>query len=181
MGLSNMFYDVATRGLADGVRGIFGPGSKLMSGGGAKGMVLPDGWEKDVIDFFGVDGLRSSFGMTEVNGFYLNCEHNRFHILPWVTLILLDPDSGKPLPRTGVQTGRACFFDPTNDGTWGGIVSGDKMTVHWDGCPCGRTTPAFENNVQRFSELQGGDDKITCAATASAQTEALEFLTGFEA
>jgi hypothetical protein len=30
--------------------------------------------------------------------------------------------------------------------------------------------------IQRFSEVNGGDDKITCAATPAAQDEALGYL-----
>jgi hypothetical protein len=33
-------------------------------------------------------------------------------------------------------------------------------------------------DIQRLSELQGGDDKITCAAQPAAHAEAMDFLTG---
>ena len=92
-------------------------------------------------------------------------------------MLLLDPDSGRPLPREGVQTGRASFFDLTQDGHWGGIVAGDRITVDYTPCPCGRTTLAMGKKIQRFSEITGDEDKLTCAATPSAQAEALELLT----
>ncbi len=92
-------------------------------------------------------------------------------------MLLLDPETGKPMPRTGQQTGRASFFDPTQDGAWGGIISGDRITVDYDPCECGRTTLHIHPKIMRFSELTGDDDKITCAATPQAQDDALGFLT----
>src|SRR5262249_12474525 len=93
----------------------------------------------------------------------------------------LDVETGRPLPRAGVQTGRAAFFDLTQDGTWGGIVTGDQIKVDWDTpCPCGRTTVAIDKTIQRLSELRGGTDKITCAAVPAAQAEAMDYLTSIE-
>ena len=141
MGTSNMFYDVAKRGLNEGVRGLFAPDSILMGGGGAKGMALPDDLDEVLLEFFGVPRMKSSYGMTEMNSFSIPCEHDRYHFLPWVTVFMLDLETGLPLPRNGVQTGRAAFFDMTHDGTWGGIVTGDQITIDWDTpCPCGRTS-----------------------------------------
>ena len=68
----------------------------------------------------------------------------------------------------------------TAESCWGGLVTGDLVTIDWDHpCECGRTSVALEKAIQRVSEAQGGDDKITCAATPGAQAEAMEFLTGF--
>ncbi|TAL04266.1 MAG: hypothetical protein EPO08_01795 [Rhodospirillaceae bacterium] len=181
MGTSPMFYDVARRGLAEGARNKFGPGSILMGGGGHKGMVMPEGWQNDCLEFFGLERMLMGYGMTEMNSFSITCEHGHYHLLPWVTLFILDLDTGKPKPRSGTQTGRAGFFDMTHDGTWGGILTGDQITVDWDTpCPCGRTSVAIKPTIQRVSELQGGDDKISCAATPAAQAEALDYLTSFE-
>lgn len=182
MGTSHMFYSVAKRGLEDGVRGAFAPDSIVMGGGGAKGMPLPDDCEQVITSFFGAERMLSAYGMTEMNSFSVLCEHNRYHVLPWVTVYQLDLDSGQPLPRKGIQTGRAAFFDMTNDGTWGGIITGDLVTVDWDTpCGCGRSSVALDKNIQRVADLQGGDDKISCAATPQAQAEAMDFLTGFDA
>jgi hypothetical protein len=92
-------------------------------------------------------------------------------------VLLLDPDSGKPLPRADVQTGRASFFDLSQDGSWGGIVTGDRISVDYGPCPCGQTTLHMDKKIQRFSEITGDDDKLTCAATPGAQAEALNLLT----
>lgn len=181
MGTSHLFYEVAKRGLEEGVRGVFTPDSTLMGGGGAKGVELPDDLDSVLKEFFGVPRIKTCYGMTEMNSFSVTCEHNRYHFLPWVTVFVLDHDTGTALPRSGVQTGRAAFFDLTHDGTWGGVITGDRITVDWDTpCPCGRATVNVTGKIQRFSELQGGDDKITCAATPSAQAEAMDYLTTFQ-
>jgi len=176
LGLTNLFYEIARSGLQKGVRAEFAPNSVAMVGGGGKGIVLPEDADQVIRTFFGVE-LRGGYGMTEQNFYLVTCEHERLHLPPWVTVLLLDPDSGQPLPREGLQTGRASFFDLSQDGTWGGIVSGDRITVGYSPCPCGRTTLYMDKKIQRFSEITGDDDKLTCAATPSAQAEALELLT----
>lgn len=177
LGITAMFFEIARNGLEAGARAAFAPGSAVVGGGGAKGMVLPDDAEEIIARFFGVERMRGSYGMSEQNFFVNDCEHDRYHVPPWVVVLLLDGETGQPLPRTGVQTGRASFFDISQDGGWGGIVSGDRITVDFTPCPCGRSTLHLDKQIQRFSELQGGDDKITCAATPAAQDEALGFLT----
>lgn len=181
MGTTPMFYEVARSGLEEGISHVFTPDSVVMGGGGAKGMVLPDDVDEIIKEFFGVPQLRSSYGMTEKNAFTVTCEQGHYHFLPWETVVLLDRDSGRPLPRNGQQTGRASFFDMTHDGTWGGIITGDRITVDWDTpCTCGRTTPYIVGKVERYSEVEGGSDKITCAATPEAQSDALNFLNSLE-
>ena len=177
LGITAMFWEIARDGLVAGTRAAFAPGSAVMGGGGGKGMVLPDDYMATIETFFGVDRVNDGYGMTEQSGFMVSCEANRFHVAPWVTLHLLDPETGAVLPREGVQAGRAAFFDMTHDGSWGGIVSGDRVEANYEPCPCGRSTIHMSTTIQRFSELNGGDDKITCAATPAAQADALSYLT----
>ncbi|MEJ5977477.1 hypothetical protein WG901_12580 [Novosphingobium sp. PS1R-30] len=180
MSTSNLLYAAAKRGLEEGLSGVFAPDSVFMGGGGAKGVPLPDDLEEVIERFFNTKRMISSYGMTEMNSFSVLCEHDRYHVLPWVTPYLLDLDRGQPLPRSGQQTGRAAFFDMTAESCWGGLVTGDLVTIDWDHpCECGRTSYAMEKKINRVSEIQGGDDKISCAATPGAQAEAMEFLTGF--
>lgn len=180
MSTSNLLYAAAKRGLEEGLSGVFAPDSVFMGGGGAKGVPLPDDLEEVICKFFNCERMISSYGMTEMNSFSVLCDHDRYHVLPWVTVFLLDLETGRPLPRRGRQTGRAAFFDMTADSCWGGLVTGDLVTVDWDHqCECGRTSYALEKKINRVSEIQGGDDKISCAATPQAQAEAMDFLTGF--
>jgi hypothetical protein len=179
MSTSNLLYTAAKRGLEEGLSGVFAPDSVFMGGGGAKGVPLPDDLEEVICKFFNTKRMISSYGMTEMNSFSVLCDHDRYHILPWVTVYLLDLETGQPLPRTGKQSGRAAFFDMTQDSTWGGLITGDLVTIDWDHrCECGRSSVALEKKINRVSEIQGGDDKISCAATPQAQAEAMDFLTG---
>ncbi len=177
LGITGLFYEIARNGLANGTQAAFAPNSVVVGGGGGKGVVLPDDAEEVIRTFFGVERVRGAYGMTEQNFYLTSCEHDRFHVPPWVTIFLLDPENGKPLPREGVQTGRASFFDMTQDGAWGGIVSGDRISIDYSPCPCGRSTVHVDKKIQRFSEITGDDDKLTCAAAPAAQAEALDFLT----
>jgi hypothetical protein len=109
------------------------------------------------------------------------CPEGKFHVSPWVIPFILEPDTSEPLPREGVTTGRAAFFDLSARARWGGFISGDEVTLHWDHeCPCGRTTQYLDYRIQRYSETRGGTDKISCVATEEAHLEALEYLTKVE-
>lgn len=180
MSTSNLLYAAAKRGLEAGLSGVFAPDSVFMGGGGAKGVPLPDDLEEVVERFFNCKRMISAYGMTEMNSFSVLCEHDRYHVLPWVTVFLLDLETGRPMPRHGARTGRAAFFDMTADSCWGGLITGDVVSVDWDHpCECGRTSVALEKKIQRVTEITGeGEDKISCAATPQAQAEAMDFLTG---
>jgi hypothetical protein len=174
----NVLYNLATVGLRGGVRGVFSPDSLITTGGGAKGQYVPPDWREQVAEFFGVPRLIQNYAMSEVMAGNKLCAEDRFHIEPWAIMFVLDPDTGAPLPREGVQTGRAAFYDLLADTYWGGFVSGDQVTVNWtDPCPCGRTTVHMARQVERFSLQRGGDDKISCAAAADAHDAALRYLT----
>jgi hypothetical protein len=43
-------------------------------------------------------------------------------------------------------------------------------------CACGRQGPYLESTIRRFSEAQGGDDKINCAGAPEAHDRAMEYL-----
>jgi hypothetical protein len=178
-GTWNLFHGMATRGLAKGMEKMFAPNSVVSSGGGAKGMVPPPNWKEDVYRFFGIDSITMAYAMSEVQAVHLMCQFERFHFAPSAIPFVLDPDTGQALPRRGTVTGRAAFFDLSAQTRWGGFVTGDQITVEWDHlCECGRTSAYVVGEIERYSDLKGGDDKITCAATESAHRDAMEFLTG---
>jgi hypothetical protein len=172
-------HNLALAGLRKGHRGVFAPSSKVVVGGGIKGTVPPDGWDDDIRAFFGVSTLRGNYSMSELTA--PRCEHGRMHLNPWMVPFVLDPDTSRPLPRQGRQTGRAAFFDLALRTRWGGFITGDEVTIDWDRrCPCGHTTVACEDGITRLSEKRGGDDKISCVATEEAHREALDYLSTFE-
>jgi hypothetical protein len=161
-------------------RGItcnFAPDSILFAGGGMKGYKdAPEDWVTYLTDFFGVDRVTSIYGMSEIIGNAPLCDHDYFHFLPYTIPIILDEDFA-PLPCEGVQTGRIALFDVLAETYWGGFIAGDKVTMHWDeDCACGWKGPRIERAVARFSEAEGGDDKITCAGTAKAYSEFMDFV-----
>jgi hypothetical protein len=174
-------HTMSVAGLEKGLRKIFTPNSIICTGGGAKGVVLPDSWEEDILNFTGVRQICHFYGMAEVQGCHLKCEYGHYHFVPWVIPFLLDSETSKVLPRKGTVTGRASFFDLSCETRWGGFISGDEITVNWDDpCPCGRTSAYTIGEIQRYSDKTGGDDKINCAATENAHKEAMSFLTTFE-
>jgi hypothetical protein len=175
LGTWNVLYEIARVGLDHGLERVFAPDSLVSTGGGAKGQVVPDDWEDTVKRFVGVDRLQHGYSMTEVTALHKMCEHGHYHFEPWVIPFVLDPGDGRPLPRSGRQTGRAAFFDLLPDTYWGGFITGDEVTADWSRCPCGRSTPHIEREIERYSEKHG-DDKITCAASDEAHQSALQLL-----
>ena len=177
-----ILYEVAAEGLARGVKGVFAPDSVVLTGGGTKGVALPENFLEIIKEFLGVAAIQEGYGMSEISAFHWACEHGHYHIQPWVIPYILEPDSNQPLPRAGVVTGRAAFYDLVNDSHWGGIISGDEVTMHWDTpCPCGRASAYLAHDIMRYSEKQGvEDDRISCSATEQVQEEAVAFMQGFE-
>jgi len=182
IGTYNLMYDVAKAGLKRGIRGVFAKDSAILTGGGTKGFVLPDNYMDVIHEFLGVDRIQQGYGFSEQSAFHWGCSEGRYHVQPWVIPFILDPDTSEPLPRTGRQTGRAAVYDVLLKAHWGGVISGDEVTIDWDlQCPCGQTTVAFEHDIIRYSEKRGvDDDRITCAATHEVHNEAVEFMKAFE-
>ena len=170
-------WPLAEKALARGRHHVFANDSVISTGGGAKGMVLPGDWKEKVMMFAGVSEIPQNFAMTEMNANNMLCANGRYHIAPWIVPFLLDPDTSQILPRTGTVTGRLAFYDLLADTHWGGFISGDEVTITWDKpCGCGRTGPHLHSEINRYSEMRGGDDKISCAASAEAHEEAMDFL-----
>jgi hypothetical protein len=67
----------------------------------------------------------------------------------------------------GEIEGRAAFFDLSLDGRWGGIITGDKISIDFGPCACGQKGPTVRDNIVRYADLEG-DDKIGCAGTIDA-------------
>ncbi len=178
IGTYGLMYDIAKAGLERGIKEVFAKDSAILTGGGMKGIVLPADFMDVITEFLGVDRIQVGYGFSEASTFHWACEEGRYHVMPWVIPFVLDPDTSEPLPRTGRQTGRAAVYDILIKAHWGGVISGDEVTIDWDlVCPCGRTSVAYENDIMRYSEKEGvEDDRITCAATHEVQNEAVDFM-----
>jgi hypothetical protein len=177
-----LMYELARAGLEQGVKDVFAPNSAILTGGGTKGHVLPDDYMDVIRAFLGVERIQEGYGMSEISALHWACDEHRYHVQPWVIPYLLDPDTSEPLPRGGRQTGRAAFYDLLNASHWGGIISGDEITIDWDTpCPCGLASVPIEHDIVRYSEKQGvEDDRITCQATQEVHEETVRFLQAFE-
>lgn len=167
----------ARSGMEKGFKPEFGPGSFIMTGGGMKGFKdAPDDWEGYVRDYYGIDTIGMNYGMSECMVTAPRCSKKNFHLLPQAIPVVFDRDM-KLLPRQGVQTGRFGFFDLLAETYWGGFISGDQVTIHWEeDCGCGWKGPYLGPVITRFSEMEGGDDKITCAGTAQAYNDFMDYV-----
>ncbi|WP_435608888.1 hypothetical protein [Pseudomonas knackmussii] len=181
-GTWNLLHNMAKAGLERGLENVFHPDSYIATTGGAKGVVQPEGWREEVLRFTGAQRINESYAMSEVvSGSHLRCEHGNYHFAHTAIPFVLDPETSKPMPREGRQTGRAAFFDLGADVHWGGFITGDEITVEWDApCACGRPSRYIVGGIQRYSEKNGGDDKITCAASEQSHREAMDFLSTLE-
>ncbi len=173
-----ILYEISAAGLEQGVSGVFAPNSVVRTGGGNKGVTLPENFMEVIREFLGIDTIQEIYGMSEINAMHWACEHGRYHVQPWVIPFVLDPDTSEPLPRKGVQTGRAAFYDLSNESHWGGVISGDEITLDWEGqCPCGRSSVHIDHSIMRYSEKEGiDDDRISCSATQQVHDDAINFM-----
>lgn len=173
-----ILFEWAEEGLAHGLRQVFGPNSVLMTGGGSKGRVLPDDYRQQIFDFLGFSRYYEYYSMSEIMAGCPRCDEGNFHIPPTMVPFVLDPQTSQPYPRQGTHTGRFALMDLLPDSYWGGLITGDEVTLSgWDEpCACGRHGPYLHATISRFSEQQGGDDKINCAGAPEAHDKAIEFL-----
>ena len=150
--------------------GEFNPASVVSGGGGLKGLSLPPDYEQQVARFLGQATLRGTYGMSEMSVAFPRCQAGRYHTIPWVVPLILDATGERlvqPGPNRCVE-GRFAFLDLSCHARWGGMISGDKVTMDFGAsCPCGRPGPTVLPNISRYSDL-GEEDKIGCAGTIEA-------------
>jgi hypothetical protein len=165
--------------LKRGLDARFAPDSYVLTGGrsGSKGVAFPEGWMelcKRVFPF----PYQEVFGMTESSAAARMCPAGYFHVPPWIAMFLLDPDTSAPYERTGIKTGRYALFDLLPTSFWGGFITGDRITINWDGgCTCGRKGPYIHSDIVRYGNLRD-DDKITCSKSPDAYEKAVELTLG---
>jgi hypothetical protein len=161
------FMELArTAGLPNGA---FDSRAIVSTGGGTKGADLPADYKQQVDSFYGGVRRRTSYGMSELSVTFPKCEVGRYHPVPWCVTLVLDHTGERLLNQhRGIVEGRAAFFDVALHGRWGGIVSADRITVDFDACECGRPGPTIADNVVRYTDLAGRDDKLSCAGTIDA-------------
>jgi hypothetical protein len=149
----------------------FHPENSIYVGGGLKRAKLPDDYREFVYETFNIQPERNyqNYSMQELHSGMPRCQKGqRYHVPPWVVPLLLNKPGDALLPRAkGEYEGRAAFFDLSVDGRWGGVISGDKISIDFNPCACGSKSPSIRDNVSRYADLEG-DDKIGCAGTVDA-------------
>jgi hypothetical protein len=177
--VSSALFNATKEGLARGLRGAFAADSCGLTGGGGKSTILPPDWMSQLGEFTGIPKSKWEFnyGCTELTGPMPLCAEGYYHIPPYFVPFLLEPKTGAILPREGRQTGRFAAFDALAQNMWGGIITGDKVTIEWDReCPCGRKGAHIHDSIERYSEAVTGDDKVNCSATVDNTDTALQSL-----
>jgi hypothetical protein len=149
--------------------GEFHPQSYIAAGGGIKGVTLPPDYKEQVDRFYGNVVRGTAYGMTEQAQIMPRCEKMRYHCPPGLIMLLLDRPGETLIEATsGVVEGRYAFLDLLYDGRWGGLISGDKISVDFaEACPCGRRGPTILDTIARYAQT-GEDDHIGCAGTIDA-------------
>ena len=154
------------RGINDGE---FHADTVMNAGGGIKGVPLPADYKEQVHRFYGNVITPGGYGMTEMAQLNPRCEAGRYHHAPGLIWLILDKTGERLVTPAdgidGVVEGRFGFLDLLYEGRWGGLITGDKVTVDFaHRCPCGRSGPTLLDNITRFSDA-GEEDHIGCAGT----------------
>jgi hypothetical protein len=170
-GMFATLYQIAEGIRAKGHGGDdFHPDNALMVAGGLKGAALPENYREYVLETFNVSELRlyHAYSMREINAVFPLCRAGRYHVSPWVIMLPLDAAGERLLdPGADEIEARAAFFDASIEGRWGGVISGDKVSVSFGRCQCGHQGPTVGRDITRYADLPGGD-KITCAGSIDA-------------
>jgi len=150
----------------------FHPDNCIYVGGGLKRAQLPPDYQQFVHETFNIPEGRhfQNYSMQELNSGMPKCrEGGRYHVPPWIVPFILNKDGDALLPHDGEGEieGRAAFFDLSLDGRWGGVITGDKISLDFGPCACGAKGPSIRDNIARYADLEG-DDKIGCAGTVDA-------------
>ncbi len=151
----------------------FNPDNCIYVGGGLKRALLPNDYQEFVHGTFNIpDGRHfQNYSMQELNSGMPKCrDGGRYHVPPWIVPMILNKEGDALLPfdiNGGEVEGRAAFFDLSLDGRWGGVITGDKISLDYSPCACGNKGPSIRDNITRFADLEG-DDKIGCAGTIDA-------------
>ncbi len=130
--------NVANRILDNGIDVKLHEDSIISSTGGFKGRKAIDRKELNKLleEALGISSDRYTdlYGMTESNSIFMECFSNHVkHIPPWIEPFLLD-DQLEPIEPHGKTTGRFGFIEPSALSYPGFILTGDKVTIDWDGC-----------------------------------------------
>lgn len=171
-GMWSSLYAIAERVRAQGFSASdFNPMNSIYVGGGLKRAQLPDNYREVVYETFNIAPERNyqNYSMQELQSGMPRCrEGGRYHVPPWIIPLILDKSGEVLLERQeGEYEGRAAFVDLSLQGRWGGVITGDKVSIDFGPCACGVHSPSISDTIVRYSDIEG-DDKIGCAGTVDA-------------
>lgn len=174
LGLSTTLYQIMEMAKARGHSdGRLHPDSHVSVGGGRKGVDVPSDFNERMVRYFGLtDRIYSNpYGMAEMSGACPPLPDGAGWALPpWIIPLVIER-SGEtllsPLDGRGTAEGRFAFLDLLVEGRWGGLVTGDKVTIDHAPGDHGLKVPVVRK-LERYKDLPGGDDKTTCAGTIDA-------------
>ncbi len=173
-GMMAMLYRVVEAAKAKGLPdGCFHPDTVITVGGGKKGAQLPPDFIEQCQRFFNLTpyNFNDGYGMGELTDYCPKIPVGEgYAIPPWIVPLmieksgetLLNPENGR-----GSVTTRFAFIDLLADGKWGGLVTGDRLTVDFSPAEDGIAVPVVRE-IARYKDLPEGDDKATCAGTMDA-------------
>jgi hypothetical protein len=166
-GFWGQYWLIVQRARERGVEpGEFHPETCITGGGGTKGTPMPADYEEQILSFFGIGpaNVTSGYGMSELSSACGEYD-GLYRPQPWVIPLLLD-DGGEKLLNVedGRVEGRFAFFDTALEGRWGGVITGDRVTADFSAQRVG----VVAGSIERYSVVNGGDDKLTCAGTVDA-------------
>jgi hypothetical protein len=154
----------------------FHPDNAIYVAGGLKRAQLPADYKQFVYETFNIPATREfgNYSMQELNSGMPRCQGaGRYHVPPWMVAFVLNKDGDALLPHEkGELEGRAAFFDLALDGRWGGVITGDRISLDLGPCACGNAGPTIRDDIVRYADLEG-DDKIGCAGTVDAYVRGL--------
>ena len=133
--------------------------SIIASTGGFKGRAVTSRGEmnKLIEEAFGINSNHylDLYGMTESNSIIMECtEANLKHIPPWKEVFLFD-ENLEVIEPDGKVTGRYGFIEPSSTSFPGFILTGDRITVDWDGCSEDNKTTPVVVNIERLPTEEG--------------------------
>ena len=166
-------FQVAEGLRARGVKdGDVHPDTIVQMGGGVKGVKLPDDFRERVYSFFRLpkDHYPTCYGMVEMTGMCpYKHELGGYAFPPWQIPLILDKSGEQllnPADEKGIVEGRMAVFDLLAEARWGGVISGDKVTVEFS--PGDGLSGPLVRSIARYAELEESEDKLSCAGTIDA-------------
>lgn len=171
MAMWGPLYELAEEVRRRGLTGRdFHPENAVFLGGGLKGAKVPANYKEVIFETFNLspEFTYQMYGMQETQTSMPRCRHGRYHIPVWMICLPLNKDGDALVPTdAGEIEARAAFFDLSMEGRWGGVISGDKISVDFGPCACGSPSPSIADTIARYADLEG-DDKIACSGTVDA-------------